>query len=107
SAKMLGPPRPCGDLVSYACERRVFAPEIRDSRHWQRECVAEGCLEVDVLQFDTSAMRDSKYVSPTARLHRAGSTTTRKLAAGAWPRRVTRWWSKAKARPLKSHYRTR
>lgn len=49
----------CDDFASYACERRVFSPDVQDMTHLLTECLPGDtiCVEVDVRQYNTSVAR--------------------------------------------------
>jgi len=49
----------CGDFNSFACERRVFSPDVEDLSHSLKECMPgdQICVDVDVRQFNTSGAR--------------------------------------------------
>lgn len=45
----------CGEVASYACERRVFRPNVPSGERHEVTCLNgdEKCVEVDVRSFDT------------------------------------------------------
>jgi hypothetical protein len=49
----------CGDFNRYACERRIFSPDLADMTHSLKECLPGDriCVDVDVRQFNTSGAR--------------------------------------------------
>ena len=49
----------CDDFASYACERRIFNPDIETMTHSLKECLPGNriCVDVDVRQFNTSVAR--------------------------------------------------
>jgi hypothetical protein len=51
----------CGDFNQYACERRIFSPDVTDLSESVKECVGSGdtCVDVDVRQFNTTPARTS------------------------------------------------
>lgn len=46
----------CGEAASYACERRVFRPNVASGESHEVTCLAgdQDCVEVDVRSFDTA-----------------------------------------------------
>lgn len=55
----------CGDFNLYACERRIFKPDIQDMSHSLKECLPGDsiCVDVDVRQYNTSAGRKASGVT--------------------------------------------
>ena len=49
----------CGNLQDYACERRIFSPDVEAKNYSTSECLEDGsaCLNVEVRQFNTSHAR--------------------------------------------------
>ena len=49
----------CGDFNAYACERRIFSPDVVDLSDSIKECIGGGetCIDVDVRQFSTALAR--------------------------------------------------
>lgn len=49
----------CWDFNNFACERRVFSPDVENFSHSLKECLPgdQTCVDVDVLQFNTLAAR--------------------------------------------------
>jgi len=59
----------CGTFNNYACDRRIFSPDVADMSHLLKECIGEGetCVDVDVRQYNTAAARnpaDEEMFSP-------------------------------------------
>jgi hypothetical protein len=54
----------CGDFNAYACERRIFGPDVPDLAESIKECLPGGriCIDVDVRQFNTAKARASGVV---------------------------------------------
>lgn len=50
----------CDDFSSYACERRIFSPDIETMSHALKECLPGDtiCVDVDIRQYNTSTARD-------------------------------------------------
>jgi hypothetical protein len=45
----------CGDFNNYACERRIFSPDVANMVHQLKQCVGSGdiCVDVEIRQFNT------------------------------------------------------
>ena len=54
----------CDDFNSYACERRIFSPDVENMTHALQECLPGDsiCVDVEVRQFATAQAR-----SPSSR----------------------------------------
>jgi hypothetical protein len=76
----------CGDLNSFACERRVFSPDVQDMQHSLRECLPgdQTCVDVDVFQFNTAG--------------RAGSSSEQMAPGGDYNREEIRCYNKLQVR---------
>lgn len=58
----------CGDFNAYACERRIFSPEVSDLTESIKECVGSGniCVDVDVRQYNTATARNQNYTDASS-----------------------------------------
>jgi hypothetical protein len=52
----------CGNFNHYACDRRIFSPNVDDLSHQLKECVSGGqeCVDVEVRQFSTAGLKSSE-----------------------------------------------
>lgn len=50
----------CSEFNNYACERRIFSPDVESLSHLLKECSASGniCVDVEVRQFNTASARE-------------------------------------------------
>lgn len=58
-AAKIAPSFNCGDFNNYACERRVFSPDVESMVHLLKECVSGGeiCVDVEVREISTAAAK--------------------------------------------------
>lgn len=56
----------CGSFNNYACDRRVFAPDIANMVHTLKECLGTGetCVDVEVHQYNTAGARGAPEDEP-------------------------------------------
>lgn len=49
----------CGNFNNYACDRRIFSPDVADMSHLLKECLVggENCVDVEIRQYNTSPVR--------------------------------------------------